>query len=151
MIRPASTVRTVLVFLVVGPVAPFLVLIGALALVSGARTGVSDLELFIVGLLRGVVMSYMCGGLQAGLAGLTCAWLSPRLKKTGGWLWTCLLTGAAWGAATVVACLFMPDLPAMIAIIFGVFGAIGGICSGLVTRNRRPIRDTSPELAETFA
>jgi hypothetical protein len=149
--KQASIFRTASVFLLVGPATPFLLLIGAMVVIAGANATRVSFDGFAGSFFRGLVLAYLTGGVQAGLAGVVCALLSPRLLKLGGWLGTCFVVGAAMGAASVVVWVFMPYLWVQLGVVYAVFGAVGGLAGGLATRNRRPLPDLTTKTVEVFA
>lgn len=124
-------------FAAVGP------LVGGVALVAGVSLaeGGGGPPLFLVPALLG--LTYAAGLIPAGVSGLICGGLSPRLPGTVAWLAAAAGVGAMVSApiGAGIAAVGASDwrFTALAAALFGGAGAVAAFACAVLTQGHRPL------------
>ena len=139
--RQGSFWSTTWLFVGVGPAVPATLVI-LYFLVSSGLSG-----MVIAYSPVGYVLAYLWGAPQAFAAGLACAALSSRIRRTSTWVVTCTILGAAAGSATAIVGLLEPYSQAAVGYfwMFGGCGAVAALACSVLTRNMRPRADRAVE------
>ena len=140
--RWGKAVSVAAIFLAFGPpIGSVVVFAALLASKPGSIFAPSSAEEFLdmaLGTLSMVFpMSYFIGGIPAGLSGLICGAVSPRIRSLRAWLTLTAVVGFLV-SATLVALVLMTAKPWPDAIaLVGAAGGLAGLACGWFTRGLR--------------